>query len=91
MIRGVCDKARLLDLVENFTLFDERKGELAKLVAKNHQFLGVNNAHRTPSKQIKENQGKLGVFWHTQGRGKSFRWSSSRRRCCGSCPATGRS
>ncbi len=44
MIRGTCEKRKLLDLVENFTLFDERKGELTKLVAKNHQFLGVNNA-----------------------------------------------
>ena len=42
-----------------------------KLVAKNHQFLGVNNAIAAVE-QIKENQGKLGVFWHTQGSGKSY-------------------
>ena len=70
MIRGVCDPAHLLDLVENFTLF-EAKGETNKLLAKNHQFLGVNKAI-TAAQQIKANQGKLGVFWHTQGSGKSY-------------------
>ena len=44
IVRGTCDKTRLLDLVENFTIFSEAKGETAKLVAKNHQFLGVNRA-----------------------------------------------
>jgi type I restriction enzyme R subunit len=71
MIRGTCDKHKLLDIVENFTLFDERKGDLNKLVAKNHQFLGVNNAIAAVER-IKENRGKLGVFWHTQGSGKSY-------------------
>jgi type I restriction enzyme, R subunit len=71
MIRGVCEPERLLDIVENFTLFSEAKGETAKLVAKNHQFLGVNKAI-SAAQQIKENQGKLGVFWHTQGSGKSY-------------------
>ncbi len=64
MLRGVCDPARLLDLVENFMLFSETKGEVSKLIAKNHQFLGVNNAIAAVQK-IRENQGKLGVFWHT--------------------------
>ena len=71
MIRGVCEPERLLDIVENFTLFSEAKGETAKLVAKNHQFLGVNKAI-SAAQQIKANQGKLGVFWHTQGSGKSY-------------------
>jgi type I restriction enzyme R subunit len=71
MIRGVCEKRKLLDFVENFTLFDERKGDLTKLIAKNHQFLGVNNAI-TAVEHIKANHGKLGVFWHTQGSGKSY-------------------
>jgi type I restriction enzyme R subunit len=70
-IRGVCDKARLLDLVENFTIFNEAKGEPQKLVAKNHQFLGVNNAIAAVE-HIKDTHGKLGVFWHTQGSGKSY-------------------
>jgi len=71
MIRGTCDHRKLLDLVENFTLFDERKGDLNKLIAKNHQFLGVNNAIAAVQ-EIKANKGRLGVFWHTQGSGKSY-------------------
>ena len=71
IVRGTCDQTRLLDLVENFTIFSEAKGETAKLVAKNHQFLGVNRAFNAVQ-EIKANQGKLGVFWHTQGSGKSF-------------------
>ncbi|TWU02224.1 type I restriction endonuclease subunit R [Stieleria varia] len=71
LIRGTCGRQQLIDLAENFTLFDESKGGVAKVTAKNHQFLGVNNAVDALS-EIKENQGRLGVFWHTQGSGKSF-------------------
>src|SRR5260370_1298096 len=71
MIRGVCETSRLLDLVENFKLYSEAKGETTKLLAKNHQFLSVHLAIEA-TEHIKKNQGKLGVFWHTQGSGKSF-------------------
>lgn len=70
-LRGICEPSRLLDISENFILFIEAQGGLRKLVAKNHQFLGVNNAFKAVL-EIKENQGKLGVFWHTQGSGKSY-------------------
>ena len=49
----------------------EAQGGLIKILAKNHQYLGVNNAI-TSLKQIENNRGKLGVFWHTQGSGKSI-------------------
>src|SRR6266704_4267597 len=71
IIRGTCEKSRLLDIVENFTLFSDASGTLAKLIAKNHQFLGVNNA-LAAVRSLGENQRKLGVFWHTQGSGKSY-------------------
>ena len=71
MLRGVCAPARLLDLVENFTLFQEAQGGMIKLTAKNHQYLGVNNAIAALL-DIRERDGKLGVFWHTQGSGKSI-------------------
>lgn len=79
-IRGTSDPRRLLDIVENFTLFMEVKGGLAKLVAKNHQYLGVNNAVQalvrtkdlTARGTGQGEEGKLGVFWHTQGSGKSI-------------------
>jgi type I restriction enzyme R subunit len=71
MIRGTCEPAKLLDLIENFILFSESEGGLVKLFAKNHQYLGVNRAI-TAVEKIRTNQGKLGVFWHTQGSGKSY-------------------
>ena len=70
MLRGVCDPVRLLDLVENFILFQEVQSGLVKLTAKNHQYLGVNNALEALA-NIRQRNGKLGVFWHTQGSGKS--------------------
>ncbi|MEH2012301.1 type I restriction endonuclease subunit R [Nostoc sp.] len=71
IIRGTCEPTNLLDLVENFIFFYAAKGSLVKIVAKNHQYLGVNQAV-TAVKEIKSNQGRLGVFWHTQGSGKSY-------------------
>ena len=70
VLRGICDHERLLDIVENYTLFMEAQGGLQKIVCKNHQYLGVNNTFRA-LEQIQSNQGRLGVFWHTQGSGKS--------------------
>ncbi len=70
-LRGTLAPARLLDIVENFVLFAEAKSGLAKLVAKYHQYFGVNNAISATQK-IRQNQGRLGVFWHTQGSGKSY-------------------
>lgn len=69
-IKATCEKGRLIDILENFTLFEETSGGLIKLVAKNHQYLGVGNAIDAIQK-VKYNQGRLGVFWHTQGSGKS--------------------
>ena len=69
LMKGMCSKKNLLDLIENFTLFQETNGGTIKICAKNHQFLGVNNAIKH---FITNRDGKLGVFWHTQGSGKSF-------------------
>ena len=72
MLRGTCDPTRLLDLVENFTLFSEHKAGLVKIIAQNHQFLGVNNAIASMLEARKLGHGRGGVFWQTQGSGKSF-------------------
>ena len=72
MLRGTCDKSRLLDLVENFTLFSEHKAGLVKIIGQNHQFLGVNNAIASMLEARKAGHGRGGVFWQTQGSGKSF-------------------
>ena len=120
LLTGMLEKGRLLDIVENFILFDASKpGAVRKVVARNHQVMGVNSAvasvlHQEELKQripvserlmyrlielpreqvTDEDQqallpadepkmlripeaahpdlGKLGVFWHTQGSGKSY-------------------
>jgi len=71
LLKGVCTKRNFLDLFENFIVFDDSAGELVKIVARNHQFLGVNRAIAA-AKDRKARQGRLGVFWHTQGSGKSY-------------------
>ncbi|AEF83944.1 putatIve type i restriction enzyme hindviip r protein [Treponema primitia ZAS-2] len=67
-IRGLCKPETLIDYIENFVLFDRRK---IKIIAKNHQYHGVNNAYKAFLNREKLD-GKLGVFWHTQGSGKSY-------------------
>ncbi|HBO8903247.1 TPA: type I restriction endonuclease subunit R [Pseudomonas aeruginosa] len=74
-IRGIGEPSGLLDIVENFTVFEDVAGGVIKKIAKNHQYLGVNKAiaevWRTKDRP-KDQAGRLGVFWHTQGSGKSL-------------------
>ena len=72
MLRGTCEPSRLLDLLENFSLFSEHKAGLVKVLGQNHQFLGVNNAIAATLVARKQGHGRGGVFWQTQGSGKSF-------------------
>ncbi len=71
MLRGICKKENFLDLLENFILYDHSGGTTAKIMARNHQYLGVNQAVEKYRNRELLN-GKLGVFWHTQGSGKSY-------------------
>ena len=71
LLKGICDKHNFMDIVENFILFDESSGETKKILARNHQFLGVNRAIEAVHKR-EARERKLGVFWHTQGAGKSY-------------------
>jgi type I restriction enzyme, R subunit len=95
-LRGLLEPARLLDYVENFTVFEEGKGGLIKKTAKNHQFLGVNKsiARLVELRASQQARGqmdakRLGVFWHTQGSGKSlsmvFFTQKVLRKVLGSC------
>jgi type I restriction enzyme R subunit len=72
LIRGTCRPDRLLDIVENFVAYVDGSGGLTKIVARNHQVIGVNASiehfhHTRPT-----GDHRLGVFWHTQGSGKSL-------------------
>lgn len=71
MLLGICKKENFLDLLENFILYDHSDGRTAKILARNHQYLGVNVAVNAYANR-KLTDGKLGVFWHTQGSGKSY-------------------
>ncbi|MFO1370306.1 MAG: type I restriction endonuclease subunit R [Marinagarivorans sp.] len=68
LVDGLCAPAKLLDYAENFVLFHK---ETSKIIAQNHQFIGVNQAFERFTRR-EHLDGKLGVFWHTQGSGKSF-------------------
>lgn len=68
LIDGLFRKERLVDYIENFIFFDNKR---TKIIAQNHQYLGVNNLMKNVYNREALN-GKLGVFWHTQGSGKSY-------------------
>ena len=71
LLKGVCNKHNFIDISENFIVFDDSTGKQIKILAKNHQYLGVNQvitALTDPQRQ----KGKFGVFWHTQSSGKSY-------------------
>lgn len=76
-IRGLLKPDKLIDYIDNFIFF---YNDAVKICAKNHQFLGVNHAierfrylrEQAQTGTLSDEHGKLGVFWHTQGSGKSF-------------------
>jgi type I restriction enzyme R subunit len=72
LLRGTCQPQRLLDYVENFTLFSDSKNGLVKIIAQNHQVIGVNNAIAATLEARRRGHGRAGVFWQTQGSGKSY-------------------
>lgn len=69
--RGMFDHGRLLDLLRNFICFDKNEGNTFKILAAYHQYFAVNKALKRTYDAIGGN-GKIGVFWHTQGSGKSL-------------------
>lgn len=72
MLDGICSKENFMDIFENFILFDDSGDKKAKIIARNHQYIGVNRAIESFKSSKENNDTKLGVFWHTQGSGKSY-------------------
>ena len=69
--KGIFPKERFLDILHNFICFDHREGQPAKILAGYHQYFAVNHALKRTYDAVNGN-GKIGVFWHTQGSGKSL-------------------
>jgi type I restriction enzyme R subunit len=81
-LAGLCPKGRLLDYIENFILYHKNT---QKIIAQNHQFIGVNQSFDTFLRR-QGLGGRLGVFWHTQGSGKSFSMIFYVRKILRKCP-----
>ena len=71
MLDGMLRKERLLDIVRNFVCFNDSNDRIVKILAAYHQYFGVRKAIERATKAV-EGDGKIGVFWHTQGSGKSL-------------------
>ena len=68
---GIFQKARLLDILKNFICFSDEGLQSFKILAGYHQYFAVRKAAAS-TKRAAETDGKGGVFWHTQGSGKSL-------------------
>ena len=69
--KGIFKKERLIDILQNFICFDHKDGRVAKIMGAYHQYFAVNKALAKTDTAI-GGDGKIGVFWHTQGSGKSL-------------------
>lgn len=71
MVDGMMPKARLMDIIKNFVCFNDAGEKVIKILAAYHQYFGVTKAIGRAVKAV-DGDGKIGVFWHTQGSGKSL-------------------
>lgn len=71
MLDGMMPKVRLLDIIRNFVCFNDSSEKTIKILAAYHQYFGVRKAVGRAQEAVK-GDGKIGVFWHTQGSGKSL-------------------
>ena len=71
MLDGMFPKERLLDIIRNFVCFNDSNDKVIKILAAYHQYFGVRKAIKRAEEAVK-GDGKIGVFWHTQGSGKSL-------------------
>ena len=68
---GIFEKDRLLDIIKNFICFSNEGLKRFKILAGYHQYFAVNKAVES-TRHATQTDGKGGVFWHTQGSGKSL-------------------
>lgn len=71
MLDGMLPKARLLDIIQNFVCFNDTSEKIVKILGAYHQYFAVKKAIVRAQDAV-AGDGKIGVFWHTQGSGKSL-------------------
>lgn len=72
LLEGVFPKERLIDIITNFIMFQNKEGKDIKILAGYHQYFAVKKSIVNTEKALEEHTRKAGVVWHTQGSGKSF-------------------
>ena len=72
VLNGMFPKARLLDIIQHFIVFQDLQGKTVKILAGYHQYFAVRKAVERTRKALQEKSRKVGVVWHTQGSGKSL-------------------
>lgn len=72
MLNGMLPKERLLDIIRNFIVFQDIKGDTVKILAGYHQYFAVRKAVERTRLALQDKSRKVGVVWHTQGSGKSL-------------------
>ena len=70
-IIGMFQQQRLLDILKNYICFEHKEGKILKILAAYHQYFAVGKV-MVRTKAAVSGDGKIGVFWHTQGSGKSL-------------------
>ena len=68
---GIFQRERLLDIIKNFLCFSKEESNTAKILAGYHQYFAVRKSIDRTQRAV-ASDGKIGVFWHTQGSGKSL-------------------
>ncbi|MGF3183377.1 type I restriction endonuclease subunit R [Facklamia sp. P12934] len=72
LLEGVLKKERLLDIIKNFIAFEHKDKSIIKILTQYHQYFAVHKAAHSTLNAMEKGDGRGGVFWHTQGSGKSL-------------------
>lgn len=72
LLEGILDKKRFLDIIKNFIFFEHKDKGTYKILAQYHQYFAVHKAVKSTKEALDHKDGRGGVFWHTQGSGKSL-------------------
>ncbi len=72
LLEGVLEKNRFLDILKNFIIFEHKDKSITKIMTQYHQYFAVHKAVNSTLEAMRKGDGRGGVFWHTQGSGKSL-------------------